>query len=234
MATSRAPEVTVCSICGEPLNAKGACVACLLRRGLEESSTFDTKSLTPLVFGDFEVARREDGSFWELGRGAFGVTYLAVDNVLRRRIALKVIDVPAAARGSHTMRERFLREARAAAALRHSNVAAIYQFGASPNGSRCFYAMELVEGETLETRVRRDGPLNPKLALEIAIQVSRALMAAAAQSLIHRDLKPGNVMLTKSDADTAELDVKVIDFGLAKAIADAGGERSEEHTSELQ
>src|SRR6266513_574091 len=228
MATSRASGVTVCSICGEPLNAKGACVACLLRTGLEES-TFDTKSLAPLVFGDFEVARREDGSFWELGRGAFGVTYLAVDNVLRRRVALKVIDVPAAARGSHTMRERFLREARAAAALRHSNVAAIYQFGASPNGSRCFYAMELVEGETLETRVRRDGPLNPKLALEIAIQIAGALMAAAAQGLIHRDLKPGNVMLTEDHPNTAELEVKVIDFGLAKAIADAGGEMDLTH-----
>src|SRR5436305_3350328 len=225
MATSRTPEVTVCSICGEPLNAKGACVACLLRRGLEESSTFDTKSLVPPVFGDFEVARREDGSFCELGRGAFGVTYLAVDNVLRRRVALKVIDVPAAARGSHNVRERFLREARAAAALRHRNVAAIYQFGASPNGRRCFYAMELVEGETLETRVRRDGPLNPKLALEIAIQIARALMAAAAQGLTHRDLKPANIMLS----DTMELDVKVIDFGLAKAIADAGGEMDLTH-----
>src|SRR5881227_1589752 len=224
MATSRASGVTVCSICGEPLNAKGACVACLLRTGLEKSSTFDTKSLASLVFGDFEVARREDGSFWELGRGAFGVTYLAVDNVLRRRVALKVIDVPAAARGSHNVRERFLREARAAAALRHPNVAAIYQFGASPNGSRCFYAMELVQGETLETRVRRDGPLNPKLALEIAIQIARALMAAAAQGLVHRDLKPANIMLTSGNAETAELEVKVIDFGLAKAIADAGGE----------
>src|SRR5881227_320291 len=229
MATSRASGVTVCSICGEPLNAKGACVACLLRTGLEESSTFDTKSSAPLIFGDFEVARREDGSFWELGRGAFGVTYLAVDNVLRRRVALKVIDVPAVARGSHTMRERFLREARAAAALRHSNVAAIYQFGASPNGSRCFYAMELVEGETLETRVRRDGPLNSKLALEIAIQISRALIAAAAQGLIHRDLKPANIMLTSGNAETAELEVKVIDFGLAKAIADAGGEMDLTH-----
>src|SRR5438477_7955636 len=229
MATSRASGVTVCSICGEPLNAKGACVACLLRTGLEQLSTFDTKSSAPLIFGDFEVARREDGSFWELGRGAFGVTYLAVDNVLRRRVALKVIDVPAAARGSHTMRERFLREARAAAALRHPNVAAIYQFGASRNGSRCFYAMELVQGETLETRVRRDGPLNPKLALEIAIQIARALMAAAAQGLVHRDLKPANIMLTSGNAETAELEVKVIDFGLAKAIADAGGEMDLTH-----
>src|SRR5216117_703565 len=229
MATSRASGVTVCSICGEPLNAKGACVACLLRTGLEKSSTFDTKSLASLVFGDFEVARREDGSFWELGRGAFGVTYLAVDNVLRRKVALKVIEVPAAARASHTVRERFLREARAAAALRHPNVAAIYQFGASPNGSRCFYAMELVQGETLETRVRRDGPLNPKLALEIAIQIARALMAAAAQGLVHRDLKPANIMLTSGNAETAELEVKVIDFGLAKAIADAGGEMDLTH-----
>src|SRR6266487_3020641 len=224
MATSRVSGVTICSICGEPLNTKGACVACLLRRGLEESSTFDTKSLAPLIFGDFEVAHREDGSLWELGRGAFGVTYLAVDKVLRRKVALKMIDVPAAARGSDTVRERFLREARAAAALRHSNVAAIYQFGASPNCSRCFYAMELIQGETLETRVRRDGPLNPKLALEIAIQIASALMAAAAQGLIHRDLKPANIMLTSGNAETAELEVKVIDFGLAKAIADAGGE----------
>src|SRR5213592_306182 len=228
MATSRASAVTNCSICGEPLNAKGDCVACLLRRGLGETIAENEPSVS-LVFGDFEVVRREDGSFWELGRGAFGVTYLAVDNVLRRRVALKVIDVPAAARGSQAVRERFLREARAAAALRHPNVAAIYQFGASPNGSRCFYAMELVQGETLETRVRRDGPLNPKLALEIATQIARALMAAAAQGLIHRDLKPANIMLTSGNAETAELEVKVIDFGLAKAIADAGGEMDLTH-----
>src|SRR5437867_7358406 len=228
MSLPLASAAAACSICGEPLNAKGECLACLLRTALNES-TMETESPASLVFGDFEIARREDGSFWELGRGAFGVTYLAVDNVLRRKVALQVIDVPAAARGSQTVRERFLREARAAAVLRHPNVAAIYQFGASPNGSRCFYAMELVEGETLETRVRRDGPLNPKFALEIAIQIARALMAAAAQGLIHRDLKPGNVMLTWGHSDTAELEVKVIDFGLAKAIADAGGEMDLTH-----
>jgi TolB-like protein/Flp pilus assembly protein TadD len=144
-------------------------------------------------------------------------------------VALKVIDVPAAVRTSQTVRERFLREARAAAALRHPNVAAVFQFGASPDGSHCFYAMELVEGETLETRVRRDGPLDTKLAFEIAIQISRALMAAAAHGLVHRDLKPGNIMLTRGDGDTPELEVKVIDFGLAKAIADAGGEMDLTH-----
>jgi TolB-like protein/tetratricopeptide (TPR) repeat protein len=145
--------------------------------------------------------------------------------VLRRKVAVKVIEVPAAARGSQILRERFLREARAAAALRHPNVAAVFQFGASPDGRRCYYAMELVEGETLETRVRRDGPLDAKSALEIAVQVTRALMAAAAHGLIHRDLKPANIML----AGPAEVEVKVIDFGLAKAIADAGSEMDITH-----
>src|SRR6266513_362953 len=201
MAISRAYAGTVCSICGRALNAKGNCPACLLRTALDRS-VVEGEALISLVFGDFEVARREDGSLWELGRGAFGVTYLAEDNVLRRKVALKVIDVPAAVRSSQAVRERFLREARAAAALRHPNVAAVFQFGASPDGSRCFYAMELVEGETLENRVRRDGPLSAKLALQIAIQITRALMAAAAQGLIHRDLKPGNIMLTRCDAYT--------------------------------
>ena len=221
-------SVAVCSRCGEPLNAKGDCLACLLRTGLDESIV-ETKPLASLVFGDFEVEQRADGFYWELGRGAMGVTYLAVDKVLRRRVALKVIDVPAAARSSQVVRERFLREARAAAALRHPNVAAVFQFGASPDSNRCYYAMELVEGETLEARVRRDGPLKAKPALGIAIQITRALMAAADQGLIHRDLKPGNVMLTPGNTSTTELEVKVIDFGLAKAIADAGGETDLTH-----
>jgi serine/threonine-protein kinase len=89
--------------------------------------------------------------------------------------------------------------------------------------------MELVEGETLETLVRRDGPLDSKVALEIAIQITQALMAAAAHGLIHRDLKPGNIMLTRGGTDAAELQVKIIDFGLAKAIADVGGEMDITH-----
>src|SRR6266481_4364424 len=211
MATQLA-STTVCSICGEPLNAKGECLACLLRTGLDKSRV-ETEPLPSLVFGDFEIARREDGSLWELGHGAMGVTYLATDNVLRRKVALKVIKVPVAPthRDSHAVRERFLREARAAAALRHPNVAAVFQFGASPDGIRCYYAMELVEGETLETRVRRDGPLDAQLALKIGIQITRALMAAAAHGLIHRDLKPANIMLTGGDADAADMEVKVID-----------------------
>src|SRR5207249_12220081 len=96
-----------CSVCGEPLNAKGDCLACLLRTRLGES-VVECASPASLVLGDFEIARREDGSLCELGHGAMGITYLAVDNVLRRKVALKVIDVPAAARGSQTVRERLL------------------------------------------------------------------------------------------------------------------------------
>ncbi|MGH7935996.1 MAG: protein kinase domain-containing protein, partial [Chthoniobacterales bacterium] len=228
MAIPLASGVGICSICGQQLNAKGDCVACLLRAALDESGV-EATSDAPFVFGDFEIARREDGSIWELGRGAMGVTYLAVDNVLRRKVALKVIELPTAARSSEVVRKRFLREARAAAALRHPNVATVFQFGTSPNGGRCYYAMELIEGETLEAWVRRDGPLNAELVLEIATQITRALAAAAAHGLIHRDLKPGNIMLSSGNAAATELEVKVIDFGLAKAIADAGGEPDQRH-----
>jgi serine/threonine-protein kinase len=224
------PEsVGLCSTCGRPLTVNSECLPCLVRIAFDEPAEAATAPPASLVFGDFEVEQRPDGFYWELGHGAMGVTYLAMDKVLHRRVALKVIEVPATARSSQAMRERFLREARAAAALRHPNVAAVFQFGASPDASHCYYAMEVVEGETLEARVRRDGPLNAKSALEIAIQITRALMAAAAHGLIHRDLKPGNIMLRRSDTDTAEPEVKVIDFGLAKAIADAGGETDLTH-----
>ena len=103
--------------------------------------------------------------------------------------------------------------------MRHANVAGIYQFGAATGAGRCFYAMELVEGETLEARVRRDGPLEVGAALDVAAQVAAALVAAADRGLIHRDLKPSNLLLT-----TGALEVKVVDFGLAKAVAAPAGE----------
>lgn len=211
-------SAAVCPICGERLNAKGDCLRCLLQAGLEAKP--EGGPVQAQAFGDFEIARREDGTVWELGRGAMGVTYRARDRVLHRSVALKVIETPSALGGSQAVRERFLREARAAAALRHPNVAGVFQFGTLPEGDRCYYAMELVEGEALEARVRREGPLKAEETLEIATQVTRALIAAAAQGLIHRDLKPGNIMLTRGDNSAGALDVKVIDFGLAKAAAE--------------
>ena len=200
-----------CAVCGEPLERDRKCLVCLVRGGLEMPS--QEPALDSLVFGDFEIARREDGSLWELGHGAMGVTYRALDRVLQRAVALKVIEMPTAARAGRAARERFLREARAAAALRHPNVAGVFQFGAQPAGDRCFYAMELIEGETLEARVRREGPLDAKSALQIAIQVTRALLGAAAQALIHRDLKPANIMLTPRDGDPDEFEAKAVRAG---------------------
>ena len=201
------------------MGEKRVCFACLMRAGLEEAEQ-PGASEAPALFDDFEIARREDGSLWELGRGAMGVTYLATEKTLHRSVALKVIDV----HGSAAVRERFLREARAAAALRHPNVAGVFRFGALADADRCYCAMELIEGETLEALVRRDGPLKLEKALEIATQTTRALIAAAERQLVHRDLKPGNIMLTPSENAPAKVEVKVIDFGLAKVAAHVAGE----------
>ena len=219
-------SATVCSTCGASLSAKAGCVACHIRAGLDEA---DEARASRVLFGDFEIERREDGSLCELGRGAMGVTYRAVDKVLHRSVALKVIELPAAASDSHAVRERFLREARAAAALRHPNVAGVFQFGALPEADRCYCAMELVEGETLKEFVRRNGPLEAELALDIGIQVTRALVAAAERGLVHRDLKPSNIMLTRGEAAAPNMQVKVIDFGLAKAAAAEGEEMELTH-----
>lgn len=217
METVPAPDEGTCATCRAPLSGSGDCLACLLRVALYEA----VEAIPPpaVVFGDFEIARREDGSLWELGRGGMGVTYRAVDRVLHRNVALKVIETPVGAGGTYAVRERFLREARAAAALKHPNVAGIFQFGALPDAERCYYAMELVEGETLAERIRRDGPLPVDAVLGIAIQVTGALVAAATRNLVHRDLKPGNIMLTTNHGFTVEAEVKVIDFGLAKVMA---------------
>ena len=91
-----------------------------------------------------------------------------------------------------------MREARAAAALRHPNVATVYQFGVREETGQFFYAMELVEGETLEDRVRRLGPLDVLTTIDIALQVTAALEAAEERGLVHRDLKPGNLMLVEA------------------------------------
>jgi serine/threonine protein kinase len=167
-------------------------------------------------FEHFVIMRRADGSLWELGRGAMGVTYKAFDANLRSDVALKVINPQYL--NSETARQRFLREARAAASLRHPNVATVFHLGNSDG--RFFYAMEYVEGETVERRVQREGPLPADLALRIARQVARALIAADRQKLVHRDIKPSNVMLVL-DVDEDHLLVKVIDFGLAKSLSAA-------------
>ncbi|MFZ4599468.1 MAG: serine/threonine-protein kinase [Terrimicrobiaceae bacterium] len=172
----------------------------------------------PVRFQHYEVARREDGSLDELGRGAMGVTYRAFDTNLECYVALKVIS--SVYLESDIARQRFLREARAAAALRHPNVAVVFHLG--EEGGDCFYAMEFVEGETLEARMKRSGTIPVAEALEITLQVARALGAAEKQGLVHRDLKPANLMITTEDDES--INVKVIDFGLAKNAAGGGND----------
>src|SRR5882724_7676575 len=201
------------------------CMSCLLRAGIgSEEETVHDSTLDALEgglrFGVYEIDCREDGSLYELGRGAMGVTYRATDTSLQREVALKIIKIDIAERSADA-RERFMREARAAASLRHENIATIYQFGMCLETGQYFYAMELIEGETLEQRVRRAGPLDPRTTIGIAQQVTSALAAAEKHGLVHRDLKPANLMLVSPDGGTSnnkKLVVKIIDFGLAKAF----------------
>ncbi len=167
----------------------------------------------------YEVQRKPDGSPMELGRGGMGVTYKATDTNLDCDVAIKVIHPGQL--GSAEVTERFLREARSAARLRHRNVAAVYNLGESEEDGSYFYVMEFVDGETVEDVVQRDGRIGLERALDIAAQVASALVAAESKQLLHRDIKLSNIMLTR-EADGPEL-AKLIDFGLAKNLAKVGG-----------
>ena len=116
--------------------------------------------------------------------------------------------------GDESAELRFLREARAAAKLRHSNVASVLHLGRT--GSGFFYAMEFVEGETLEKLIKRVGRLEVKLALEIATQVAAGLAAVHEQNLVHRDIKPTNIMVRLKEEGSVT--AKIIDLGLAKTL----------------
>ncbi len=142
------------------------------------------------IFDHYEVLTRDDGSLFELGRGTMGITYKAFDTSLRIPVALKVIN--ATYLNSEVARQRFVREARSAAKLRHRNVATVFHLGTE--GDTWFYAMEFIDGETLDALIKRQGPLRPAMALTITAQVARALNAASQQELDHRDIKHANLM----------------------------------------
>jgi serine/threonine protein kinase/Tfp pilus assembly protein PilF len=238
-----AKELSTCPICGGALEETSGgglgCMICLLRFGISGEEDLEQSALgglTPNAFGDdvrfgvYEIERHPDGSLYELGRGAVGVTYRAIDTSLQRKVALKIIKV-GISRQSAEARERFMREARAAAGLRHENIATVFQFGIREETGQCFYAMELIEGETLDERVCRTGPLGVRITIDIAQQVTAALAAAEKHGLVHRDLKPANLMLVNADEEAVAASlrrggdrkhekalVKIIDFGLAKAL----------------
>jgi serine/threonine protein kinase len=159
--------------------------------------------------GNFRVLR-------QLGKGGMGLVFLAEDLALRRRVALKVMR-PDAVLGTEA-RERFLREARSAAALDHEHVVPIFQVGEARGVP--FLAMPLLAGESLEDRLRREGVLPLAEVLRIGRETAEGLAAAHAAGLIHRDIKPSNLWLQERSGMVGAVPppVKILDFGLARPV----------------
>src|SRR6516225_4864363 len=229
IANGESKMVGTCATCGRPLTRvgpEGECLRCLASFGFLEDGepprTSGARSrLTPrsLKYDHFEVEVGADGFPVELGAGAMAITYRARDTVLNSIVALKVINRKVSKMPG--VRSRFLREVRSAAQIRHPNIARVTHYG--EQDGECFYVMQLVEGETLEAKVRREGPMPLALALEIIEQAARALAAAEACGVVHRDIKPSNIMVEYDSASGVPI-VKVIDYGIAKVLA-PGAER---------
>lgn len=171
--------------------------------GLEEApSHHDTDDLTGSVFGRFRVLS-------VLGKGGMGVVYLAEDAALARQVALKVLTLDVAEDPEH--RQRLLREARASAALSHPNIAAVYEMGEVDG--RLYIAMERIVGESLRQRIDK-GPLSQADVLTIAKQILQGVAKAHDAGIVHRDIKPDNIMVASDGT------VKVLDFGIAKFLVE--------------
>jgi serine/threonine protein kinase len=215
-----------CPSCGNEFSgAMECCPVCMLRKGLADGvesgeSSVSDDTVKPILeqavqrFEHYELVRGEDGKPVELGRGAMGVTYKAFDVDLHCPVTLKVISERYL--GNESARLRFLREARAAASVRHPNVASVFHLGRT--GQNYFYAMEFVAGETLESLIKRSGRLEVKLALEIATQLAAGLAAVHKNNLVHRDIKPSNIMVSLEEGGAVA--AKIIDLGLAKAVSE--------------
>ena len=161
-----------------------------------------------VIAGHYEVRR-------VLGRGGMGVVYEAENTWTHRRVAVKVLDPD---RSSDPVQvERFMREARAASALRHPNVVDVLDMGQAPADGALYIVQELLVGEDLRALLEREGPLDEARAREILAPVLRGVAAAHAQGIVHRDVKPANLFLARGL--NGELVPKVIDFGIARDIS---------------
>ena len=170
--------------------------------------TLISENLIGRKIGSFEITKI-------IGRGGMGVVYLAHDTKLKRSVAVK--SIPVALACDTTARSRFRREAELLASLNHPNIAVIHEIIEEEKSG--YLILEYVPGETLAERITHE-PFNLEEALSIGRQVAEAISAAHDKSIIHRDLKPGNIKITPDGR------VKVLDFGLAKALA-SGGKSSE-------
>jgi serine/threonine protein kinase/Tfp pilus assembly protein PilF len=201
----------VCQVCGAALrDDSDSCPVCALRGALGTGTTSLSDSSSELRFEHYQVLKNKDGKPFELGRGAMGVTYKAIDVNLRSVVALKVIS--ARFIGDESARRRFVREARAAASVRHPNVAWVIHLGES--GGNYFYVMEFVDGESLDKVIRRSSRLDTSTALKVVTLVAAGLEAIQKQNLVHRDIKPSNIMVSLEGNKV--VNAKIIDLGLAK------------------
>ena len=161
------------------------------------------KAPLPTRIGRYEVVDR-------LGRGGMGVVYLASDPALGRTVAIKMLT-----EDNDELRERFAREARSAAALKHANIVTIYDVG--EDAGRPFIAMEYLDGETMAEMINRRAPVALGRKLELMKELCAGLGYAHRNGIIHRDIKPANLMITAEGA------LKILDFGIARVRADATG-----------
>jgi serine/threonine protein kinase len=209
------PAKRACPECGTLLaDDSPFCPVCAFQQALGTQSYSVSNNSSELRFEHYTVLQNAEGKPFELGRGAMGVTYKAFDVRLQRPAALKIIN--AQLFGNESARARFIREARAAASVRHQNVASVFHIGET--GHNYYYAMELVEGESLAALIRRSGCLGTDLALAIVEQAAAGLAAIEEQRLVHRDIKPSNIMISLQDGKLKNL--KIIDLGLAKGVAE--------------
>ena len=192
-----AADSRFCSKCGTTLGPAGP-----EQPGLTKTlaTALPVISKGSLISGKYRILE-------EIGHGGMGIVYKAEDLKLKRRIALKFL--PSHLMDSPELKERFLIEAQAAAALSHPNICVIYEVGESEE--RPYIAMEHIEGETLRDRLKK-GPLTAEEALDAAVQIASGLGEAHQKGVIHRDIKSANIMVT------AKGQAKVMDFGLAKLL----------------
>ena len=177
-----------------------------------------TYSLEPghLFEGKYRILR-------ELGRGGFGMVYLAFQVAMDRHVALKVLK-PGVGSEAPSARERFLREVKIISKLRHPNTVTIHDYGETFEGV-VYMVLEFVEGDTLKDILKAEGAQTPMRALALTRQITRSLAEAHRHGIVHRDLKPANIMVT--DLDTEPDFVKVLDFGVARLL----GKQNDDLTS---
>ncbi|HAR36241.1 MAG TPA: hypothetical protein DCR87_04930, partial [Acidobacteria bacterium] len=191
-----------CGECGTPLSSSDDF-------DVERTLTISAEEVAwpgkgQLIAGKYQLLR-------QVGKGGMGLVFEAQDVRLKRSVALKFL--PAELLGEERARERFIHEAQAASALDHPNICTIYEIGETDE-QQTFIAMAFYKGESLKSRIRR-GPLSPDETIALALQIAEGLAAAHANGIVHRDVKPANIIITE------EGQVKLLDFGLAKLAGEA-------------